>query len=177
MKRVQTVHDVNLDEQRLEFTFQKDLTQKLDNYNWDFNQNILNEIVLWKVNRYALFDHETISLLNTITSNTTQIDSEFTSTLLTHLLNTKWVKLAMASTILRFKNPSIYQIIDQRVYRIIYGVEMPKFTKIEDSIKLYLKYLEKLKEVCGKYKIDFNESDRVLYALDKEINSEFKIKY
>ena len=83
----------------------------------------------------------------------------------------------MASTILRFKNPSIYQIIDQRVYRVIYGVDMPSVTKKEEAIEFYHKYLTKLKAVCKNYKIDFYESDRILYALDKKINSDVKIKY
>ena len=83
----------------------------------------------------------------------------------------------MASTILRFKNPYIYQIIDQRVYRVIYGVDMPRVTKTEEAIESYLKYLTRLKTVCKKYEIDFCESDRVLYTLDKEINSGVKIKY
>lgn len=177
MNRIKTIDEVTLKDQKLEFTFQEDLTQKLDTYNWDFDQSILNEIVLWKVNRYAWFNDATITLLNTIKNNSSDIDISLTKELLINLLNTKWVKLAMASTILRFKNPSIYQIIDQRVYRIICGVEMPRIAKIEEAVEFYLEYLEKLKDVCEKYEIDFNESDRVLYALDKEINSEFKIKY
>jgi len=33
------------------------LTIKLDKLNSDFNQEIINEIVLWKVDRYSLFDY------------------------------------------------------------------------------------------------------------------------
>ena len=40
----------------------EELTKKLDSLNSDFNQEILNEIILWKVNRYAKFDEETINL-------------------------------------------------------------------------------------------------------------------
>ena len=83
----------------------------------------------------------------------------------------------MASTILRFKNPKIYQIIDQRVYRVIYGKDMPRVLKVEEAIDFYLEYLTKLKKVCSKYNINFYESDRVLYVLDKEINKTIRIKY
>ena len=40
-----------------EFDYQKSLTTKLDKLNSDFNQEIINEIVLWKVDRYSLFDY------------------------------------------------------------------------------------------------------------------------
>lgn len=84
----------------------------------------------------------------------------------------------MASTILRFKNPNIYQIIDQRVYRFIYGIEMPKyFSSIEKQIDFYIEYLQKLKQVCIEKGIDFNLSDRIIYELDKLHNKEIKIKY
>ena len=39
---------------------------KLDKINIDFNQEILNEIVLWKVNRYAEFENSTLLTLNEI---------------------------------------------------------------------------------------------------------------
>jgi hypothetical protein len=40
-----------------EFDYQKSLTIKLDKLNSDFNQEIIIEIVLWKVDRYSLFDY------------------------------------------------------------------------------------------------------------------------
>ena len=49
-----------------EFDYQKNLTQKLDNNKSDFTQDTLNEIVLWKVNRYAQLDKELINLINSI---------------------------------------------------------------------------------------------------------------
>ena len=91
--------------------------------------------------------------------------------------NQKGVRLAMASTILRFRNPKVYQIIDQRVYRIIYGKELkyPE-SNIDLQIKIYLDYLDKLKEVCAKYSIKFEEADRILYKMDKEYNRDMKLK-
>jgi thermostable 8-oxoguanine DNA glycosylase len=76
----------------------------------------------------------------------------------------------MASTILRFKNPILFQILDKRVYRIIYGEQFPKTTKIDVLIRHYFSYLKKLQEVCKEKKIPFELSDRILYELDKKIN-------
>jgi len=177
MIKIKTVEDIILKEQKLEYKFQEALTKKLDEYNWFFDQNIINEIVLWKVNRYAQFDDESIELLNHIKKTSTTLDIDLTKKLLKKLLNIKGIKIAIASTILRFKNPSIYQIIDQRVYRIIYWTSMSNIRKDEDTIQNYIEYLTKLREVCSKYKIEFTESDRILYALDKEINSGVKIRY
>ena len=83
----------------------------------------------------------------------------------------------MASTILRFKNPNIYQIIDQRVYRFIYGKELKySETNLNLQIIIYIDYLEKLKEVCGKYQIKFEDADRILYKMDKDYNKDLKLK-
>ena len=101
------------------FDYQTDLTNKLDNFNQAFDQQIINEIVLWKVNRYAPVTKETIELLNKIDANSTELEIKLTREVLKSLLETKGIQLPMASTILRFKNEKIYQIIDQRVYRII----------------------------------------------------------
>ena len=47
------------------FNFQPELTRKLDNMgDSDFNQHLINEIVLWKVNRYALLDPELLAELD-----------------------------------------------------------------------------------------------------------------
>lgn len=37
-----------------DYSYQDLLTPKLDGLDEDFNQNIVNEIILWKVNRYEL---------------------------------------------------------------------------------------------------------------------------
>lgn len=178
MNKLKTIEDININLEELIYNFQPELTIKLDWLNWDFDQDIINEIVLWKVNRYAWVKDETLYLLNNIDKASENIDLNLTKNILVELLNTKWIKLAMASTILRFKNPNIYQIIDQRVYRIIFGKDLKTTTlKTDQAVELYLNYLIKLNEVCVKYDIKFSDSDRVLYALDKSINKEIKIKY
>lgn len=178
LETIETVASVDCKIQN--YNYQDLLTPELDNSDGDFNQNIINEIVLWKVNRYALIEPETLALLNKIKKEDQVLDKELTREILTELLGKghKGIRLAMASTILRFKNPNVYQILDQRVYRFIFGKELKySLTNIEEQIETYFKYLERLKEVCEQNKIDFRDADRILYMMDKKHNSKSKLKY
>lgn len=160
----------------LKYKFQPELTLKLDKTKSDFNQELINEIVLWKTNRYSELNSETLNLINKIDKKAEFINNDLTGEILMYLLKTKGIRLPMASTILRFKNSKIYQIIDQRVYRIICGTEMKIKTNLNDNIIQYLDYLIELRKVCNVYLIPFSEADRILYEYDKLINLE-KIKY
>jgi thermostable 8-oxoguanine DNA glycosylase len=151
-----------------------DLTSELDKLTCNFDQSILDKIVLWKVNRYAEFDQNTIQKLNNLPVD--RIDEKYTKYLLLEMLETKGVKIAMASTILRFKNPKLFQIIDQRVYRILYGFPLKNTTVHDKAIKMYLQYLKDLKKICNKQEIPFEMADRVFYMLDKDLNNEIKLK-
>lgn len=177
---MKTIFEITPNENDLDissFKYQAELTKKLDSLNSDFNQEIINEIILWKVNRYAKFDEETLNLLNKINQNDENLNQNLTGDILLKLLNQKGVRLAMASTILRFKNPKIYQIIDQRVYRFIYGKELKySETNMNLQIIIYIDYIEKLKEVCEKYQIKFEDADRILYKMDKDYNKKLKLK-
>ena len=177
METIQSL-DFELKEDDFDYYYQSGLTAKLDSYSHSFNQETINEIVLWKVNRYAEFSDETLSLIN-------QIDSKWDETLIRNvlyaLLSEKGVQLPMASTILRFRNKHVFQIIDQRVYRILYGNELKLNQQKTDSnilrqIDLYLLYLKDLRAACSKLNISFENSDRVLYNADKRINSTEKLK-
>jgi thermostable 8-oxoguanine DNA glycosylase len=171
IKKIQDLNPKTKELLDLEFKYQPELTKKLDDINSDFDQELINEIVLWKVNRYAGLTSENLALLNKIKPKSQIIDENLTRKILSELLQTKGIRLPMASTILRYKNPDIYQIIDQRVYRIIYGVEHKIKYNLKDNIEQYLTYLKDLRKVCEKFQIPFNQSDRILYRYDKEINS------
>lgn len=178
LKTIDTVPEVDCKIE--DYTYQSLLTPKLDDLYGEFDQNIINEIVLWKVNRYGLIEPETLDMLNQIKKEDKVLDVELTREILFELLGKghKGIRLAMASTILRFKNPNIYQIIDQRVYRFILGEELKySLTNIEEQSDIYLKYLKKLKQVCAQKKIDFREADRILYMMDKKHNTNNKLKY
>lgn len=173
----------NIKENFGEFKYQEELTNKLDDCSDDFNQEIINEIVLWKVNRYAKLPDEAFKLLNKISANEivlTAEQKEITSQLLFILFKTKGIQLPMASTILRFRNKNLFQIIDQRVYRILYGESLvlkPYKTEqvIKHEIKMYFDYLDKLKGECEKREIPFPESDRILYMADKYYNKSISL--
>lgn len=142
----------------------------------------MNEIVLWKVNKYAEFDESLIKLINSIDKNEFEIDIDKTKEILKGLLKTNGVQLAMASTIVRYRNPNIYQIIDQRVYRVIYENQILDLNtyssekNLNFQIELYIKYLIDLKRICSDLKIPFEKSDRILFMADKRINKTEKLK-
>ena len=165
-----------------EFNYQEALTKKLDSSTENFSQEKLNEIVLWKVNRYAEFGESLIELINSIDKNETKIDVDKTREILKGLLKTSGVQLAMASTILRYRNPNIYQIVDQRVFRVIYKNQTlelntyPSEKNLNFQIELYIKYLYDLSNVCIDLKIPFDKSDRILFMADKRINKKEKLK-
>lgn len=176
-----TINDITPtinDSKNVAYNYQNELTAKLDNLKYDFDQNIINEIVLWKVSRYALLDTETLKLINQISKDDTELDLKLTNEILSRLLSNeqKGVRLAMASTILRFKNPKVYQIIDQRVFRFLYGKEL-KYTEnnINQQIQIYLDYLQKLKEECIKHNINFELADRIFYTMDRIHNADKKL--
>lgn len=156
--------------------FQHGLTPLLDKLEGDFSQEIINQIVLWKVNRYASINSITLTKLNSLNKQDKEIDIEFTKQILYELLNTKGIQLPMASSILRFKNPNIYQVIDQRVYRFITGANIKHPNSIKEKVDYYLDYLKELKHVCEEKQIEFSQSDRILYELDKKFNPDKPLK-
>ena len=160
-----------------DFNYQKALTVKLDKFDSDFDQASINEIVLWKVNRYAHLKSDVLVELNSIKRSDTKLNEVLTRNLLRGLLSTKGIQLPMASTILRFKNPKLYQIIDQRVFRIIYGEKLhlgynQNNKRNDEQIDLYLKYLIELRKFSEKLGIKFELSDRILFMADRRINKD-----
>jgi hypothetical protein len=166
--------DFELKKEYFNYNYQPNLTTKLDSYTDLFSQETINEIVLWKVNRYASLSEDTLILINQIGE---VWNEELTKKVLRALLSESGIRLPMASTILRFKNKNIYQIIDQRVYRILGKGELKHSSNIEEQIELYIGYLKELHDACIKLNIPFDKADRILYEADKGINGSEKIKY
>lgn len=173
----------NLEYNKKDYAFQLELTTILDGKcNAKFSQDTINEIVLWKTNRYANLSSNALDHINSIPNTKDPHDPKITEEILDVLLNEPGVRLPMASTILRFKNPHCYQIIDQRAYRFAGFSEVPLTTtkskvNIVRNIKTYIEYLDKLREISIKLKIDFQCLDRLFYIKDKLENSNFPIKY
>jgi thermostable 8-oxoguanine DNA glycosylase len=159
------------------FDYLPQITLMLDSYDGDFDQIIVNKIVLWKVNRYPIIDDAILQELNVIKKTDQSFSPVPVRSLLLKLLSCHGIQLPMASTILRFKNPKLFQIIDQRVYRIIYGkkLKLPGYYNINNREKLadlYLKYLQDLRNTCDELKIPFEKADRILWMADKRINKD-----
>lgn len=162
----------NLNEFLKSFEYQPKLTNYLDKIgDIDFNQEIINEIVLWKVNRYAKLDENIISDINSLRSLEKGQHRKSIS-LLEKLLTYKGIDIAMASTIFRFKNPKVFQIIDRHAYRAIFNKKIPIYnnTNIKKKIGIYFDYIDELIKICEEKNLDFSTIDRLLYVFDKEIN-------
>lgn len=148
-----------------QYQFQPNLTKKLDAHIGDFTQETINEIVLWKVNRYAELPKALLQKINAIPRDESfRMDDSELIALLENMLACHGVRLPMASTILRFKNPYAFQIIDQRVYRFLYGKNLSANLKPAD----YMAYLKDLRDYCQKEGISFAKADRLLYEADKK---------
>lgn len=135
-----------------------------------FTQDVINEIVLWKVNRYAKLSPSAVTALNGVVDTRPKSHRTAEATIAT-LLNEPGVDIAMASTFLRFRNKKAFQIIDRHAYRALYGKKYPLHSESTDSAKidLYFRYLDDLFAFAGSKKIDFAILDRVLWVFDKNI--------
>jgi hypothetical protein len=128
-----------------------------------------------------MLDNETLGLINDIDPNSKEININKTRKILKTMIQKKGIQLPMASTILRFKNKKIYQIIDQRVFRIIYKNKKLSLKSYQneknmnDQIDIYIQYLKDLANVCDNMKIPFDKADRILFMADKRINKDISL--
>lgn len=155
-----------------DYRYQLKLTKNLDELNdAQFNQELLNKIVLWKLNRYVVIGPELFKELDSLISLERGAHRRC-STILIKLLNTKGVDLPMASTILRFRNPEVFQIIDRHAYRVVYGRKYPLYpmSSIRRKTDVYFDYLDKLVDLSKVKNLEFKTLDRLLYQFDKQLN-------
>jgi len=155
-----------------EYHYQPKLTDKLDDLDdLALSQGLINEIVLWKLNRYVLLDNAALQGLDGLRCLKTGQHRRGEAALRS-LLGTHGVDLPMASTILRFRNPRVYQIIDRHAHRAIYDQDYPLHTKspTQQKIAVYFDYLDRLVELCRKRDLTFGTIDRLLYVFDKRQN-------
>jgi len=156
----------------LNYGYQTGLTDHLDNLSGvNFSQELINKIILWKVNRYVSLNDETLQKLDEL--QTLRKDQHRKSKdILNKLLNTHGIDLAMASTILRFRNPDTFQIIDRHAFRAVYGEKYPLYPSTPNNrkIDLYFEYLDQLIDIAQKKNLDFKILDRLLYEFDKKLN-------
>jgi hypothetical protein len=155
-----------------DYRYQPKLTESLDALDQQpFEQTLIDKIVLWKVNRYAPLSLASLEALNGLAdlepgSHRSAHDA------LAALLQEQGVDLPMASTLLRFRNPKTFQIIDRHAYRAVYGGDYPlsSGSNEEAKIELYFCYLDDLIALGRAKNLDFRTLDRVLYVFDKQNN-------
>lgn len=142
------------------------------------NADIINEIVLWKINRLPKIDNELIIAIKDLSYKVTTYDNvnahkNEIAVIYNKLIKSTGVNAAMASTVLKMFMPEALPIIDQRAYREIFnGEEMP--SKVDCDT--YLKYVDEvIKQFNNERGIDFSNMDKVLYQRDKAKGN--KIKY
>jgi len=154
------------------YKYQPNLTPKLDDLaRVNFTPELLNEIVLWKVNRYVSLDADQLGRIDAL-ATLKPGEHRAAGPILEDLLGTHGVDLAMASTLLRFRNPSVFQIIDRHAYRALYGrgYKMYSATSPKKKIGVYFDYIDELRRLCDAKGLRFETVDRVLYEFDKKQN-------
>ena len=154
------------------YKYQPNLTACLDGLcGTEFTQAVINEIVLWKVDRFVelgdelLHEIESLKLLN-------PGEHLKASPLLESLLQVRGIDLPMASTLMRFRNPGVFQIIDRHAYRAVYGLKYPLYTSssLTKKIGVYFDFLDEIIKLCSRKLLKFETVDRVLYQFDKAKN-------
>lgn len=138
--------------------------------------DIINEIVLWKINRQTKIENTLLRDIKDLSNKVKTYDdvknpcnkSEI-ERIYKELTETQGIKAAMASTILKMFMPEALPIIDQRAYREIFKNDMPK----KVCGKEYLDYVDaviarfvKENAKCST-KLNFSDIDKVLYQIDK----------
>ena len=164
--------DGNLSDFMKDYRYQPVLTAYLDGLGAKaFDQNVINEIVLWKVNRYANLSPNALNALNGVAKIKPESRRKGAK-VLSKLLQEPGVDLPMASTFLRFRNADAFQIIDRHAYRAVYGEDYPLYSKSNEDqkIALYFLYLDELVKLAGAKHVRFRDLDRVLYMFDKQVN-------
>lgn len=160
------------------YNYQPALTEKLDNLkNGIIDEKTLLEIFLWKTDRYPDLDKIDFIKLNSLNSTKPENFRECEE-VLRDLISIKGFGLAMASTILRFRNPQVFPIIDRRAYRVLMDddkLSIHHATSIDKQIDIYFNYVEKVHQFVKEKGVDLSIVDRVLYIFDKEANKGTKI--
>ncbi len=167
-----TDFDGQLNQFLVQYSYQPNLTNYLDHLNEArFSQSLLNEVVLWKVNRFVRIEAELLNLIDGLAALNAGEHRQAEGVLLA-LLETRGIDLSMASTILRFRNPSVFQIIDRHAYRSVYDDHYPLYPCSPPARKVfcYFDYIDELIRLCQQRHLAFITIDRLLYEFDKKIN-------
>lgn len=149
-----------------------------DKEDLDEARDIINQIVLWKLNRMVKVDKGTLKSLLSLKDSIKSVDEiDKSRKLLKKLLKSKGMRLPMASTVLHFFNPDVFPIIDQRAYRELYKDEYKELSSIDEKVALYIDYVKDCVSFYKEYlegKIPFADIDKYLYLKDRESGKKVK---
>jgi hypothetical protein len=187
---IRTVHTFtgNLAQYLNDFTYQPELTPRLDTLSDEpFSEQTVNEIVLWKVNRYVRLSKEIRSSLYSLRSLRPN-EHRMGKGVLLSLLDCQGVDLPMASAFLRFQNADVFQIIDRHAFRAVSGTPYPirsaarpatktsaYFKRLDEKASVYFEYLDDLVLLASSRGVQFRDLDRILYVFDKKQNPDSPI--
>ena len=136
--------------------------------------DIIDMIVLWKINRCVKIHSETTEYINAVAK---QIETPMelsqnkdVADCINELLQSHGVRLPIASAILHFYQPKAFPIIDERSYRQVFNKEL----KPNAGVDIYLEYVKACMSLCNQYVIPFERIDKVLYQLDIEKGNKLK---
>ena len=161
-----------------DYVYQPELTQKLDALSPnELNVEVFYEIVLWKLNRFPQINDDLLKDLRGVSAIEPKEHRKVKPTL-RKMLQCHGIALPMASTILRFLKPTTFQIIDDRVYRIVhpgkakYPAKPARLNEqyLANSETIYFEYLDELHNLAC-HKLPFSSADRIFYALDIKLGN------
>ncbi len=170
--------------ERYSYADDKEIIERIKNSSGENereNRDIINSIVLWKINRQVNVNTKLFASLKKlkISPDLFNEKEKEVESIAIGLLETNGIKIAMASTILKMFYPETFPIIDQRAYRELYGEELPEFygkNANKKYVELYFKYIKDCcsynEKVCPNIK--FKDVDKILYQLDLEKGNSVK---
>ncbi len=165
------VFDIQADTLGFEFEYNPSETRALQrNLAGKANLTLddIRRVALWKLDRIVELSEETLTQLRNvaIATNLTH-DSPEAIAVLEALVGSPGVGFPMASTILKFLRPDVFPIIDVRAYRALEGRKLWPGTY---SVRLYLEYATKLKQLADTLKLPLARVDEQLYCFDRQHN-------
>lgn len=154
---------------------QEKLKNELDSIGQrDLTYDDLYKMTLWKVQRFPDIKDSALLALNKLTyiqDLNDKNDNKLAREALELLLECKGVRLPMASTYLRYRNPRVFQIIDRHVWYQVMNDDTYLYEKRKNNkekIDDYFNYLIKLKSLCEREGVDFTKADSIYYWRDKK---------
>jgi hypothetical protein len=155
------------------YQYLPDLTNDLDNIPSDqpFTITDIFKIVLWKLNRFVDLG-DALARLNDI-GHLENGQHREAQQLLCSLLSCRGIRLPMASTILRFRKPDVFQVVDERAYRMAMERDLKLSAVPATDCKTYFEYLDVLNALVEEeHNLRFQDLDRALYQIDIDMGNQ-----